>query len=137
MSGEELMERIICSEQAAGQIPLGLQAGLPLPGRRGAGTAECWYYRMQFTPAGMTVYSPAFRAVWDVRTMDILELSRMDSRPLGGAQDVLSGEHRRRENAYLEQLDAACPACSEEIVKSWIAAAPEALQPWLEDEMKK
>ena len=31
-----------CAE-AQRRIPLELQASLPLPGRKGQGTAECWY----------------------------------------------------------------------------------------------
>ncbi len=46
MSGEEWMHSLKACAEAQRRIPLELQASPPLPGRKGQGTAECWYYHL-------------------------------------------------------------------------------------------
>ena len=61
MKGTEWMENLLGCEAARRNIPLGFQATPPLPGRRGAHTAECWYYRLECQSDGATSCGTARR----------------------------------------------------------------------------
>lgn len=139
MNGAELMQRLIGCDQARRSIPLQLQATLPLPGRRGRGTAECWYYHLACNSEGVTLYSPACYALWDISRLEILEIRRMKAAPLGDAREMLSREQREREDAYLESLsqEDVEGEMQEGRMEQWLAAAPRAMKDWLEREIKE
>ena len=139
MSGAELMQKLIECDQARRSIPLQLQATLPLPGRRGRGTAECWYYHLACNSEGVTLYSPACYALWDISRLEILEIRRMKAAPLGDARDVLTREHRDREDAYLDSIaqEDVGGDMREGRLEQWLAAAPGAMRSWLEREIKE
>ncbi len=140
MNGAEWMERLLNCEQARKQIPLGLQATLALPGRKGGHTAECWYYRMDVGADGLQVYSPERYALWDVRTMKMLAGRTMTASLLGSGADLLTKAHREREDTFLNGLLTSFlngrAIDQAETTDAWLAAAPQALRSWLEDELK-
>lgn len=139
MNGAELMQKLIECDQARRNIPLQFQATLPLPGRRGRGTAECWYYHLACNSEGVTLYSPACYVLWDVSRLEILDIRRMQASPLGDAREVLSREQREREDAYLASLarEDVEGDMQEGRLEQWLAAAPRAMKDWLEHEIKE
>ena len=86
MKGTEWMENLLGCEAARRNIPLGFQATLPLPGRRGAHTAECWYYRLECQSDGPQVYSPERYVLWNTETMEILSMASMAPVCLGSGR---------------------------------------------------
>lgn len=141
MSGSEWMESLLTCEQARSSIPLELQATLPLPGRHGAHTLECWYYRIECQPDGPVVYSPERYAIWDSNELRILSMTSMVPIYLGPCKDILTKEHREREDAYLNGLFIDCingsPAEFDDIMDEWLSSAPLALRKWLNDAIMK
>ena len=141
MTAEECMKEMKTGEAARRSIPLQLQVSLPLMGRRGNTTAECWYYRLQTTSEGIQIWSPAIYALWDLNSMTILEKEMLHAQLLGEAGDILTPEHRAKEDSYLTGIDedradtAAKTAISrereDERIRQWLEAAPEVLRPWL------
>lgn len=141
MKGTEWMENLLGCDQARENIPLALQATLPLPGRKGAHTAECWYYRLECHGDGPLIYSPARYVLWNADTLEILSTASLVPVPLGSGADVLTETHRRREDAFLDGpftdfLSGANPQ-REAITKDWLAAAPQAMRQWLYNALKE
>lgn len=143
MNGTEWMEELLACKAARQHIPLGLEATLPLPGRRGEHSAECWYYRMECHPDGPRIYSPERYVLWDVRTMDILALDTMTPECLGSGADVLTRAHREKEDAflngtftdYLKSGEGAIELAA--MTNDWLAAAPQGMREWLRGALRK
>lgn len=141
MNGAEWMENLLSCEQARRNIPLALQATAPLPGRHGAHTVECWYYRLECQHDGPKVYSPERYALWNADTMEILSMASMEPVCLGSGADLLTEAHRRREDAFLDGpftdfLNSA-GVMQAQIADSWLEAAPQAMRRWLENALKE
>lgn len=139
MNGAELMQKLLECDQARSRIPLQLQATLPLVGRRGKGTAECWYYRLTCGQAGVTVDSPARYVLWDIRKLEILEIKALEPTPLGDAQELLTREHREKEDACLagmteELLEGELEKAQ---LDAWLEAAPGLMREWLKNDIKE
>ena len=139
MKGTEWMENLLGCEAARRNIPLGFQATPPLPGRRGAHTAECWYYRLECQSDGPQVYSPERYVLWNTETMEILSMASMAPVCLGSGADVLTEAHRRQEDAFLDGpfTDFLNDGSAAEITDRWLGAAPQAMRRWLENAVKE
>jgi len=141
VNGVEWLEKMQHSEAARANIPLELQVTLPLPGKNGTRTAECWYYRLELQPDGPYVFSPERYVLWDVDAMDILAMQAMPPQPLGSGMDVLTKAHREREDAYLNvAFTEFLNGGESDRVRDegeWIAAAPQAMREWLSKELKE
>ena len=137
MSGEEWMHSLKACAEAQRRIPLELQASLPLPGRKGQGTAECWYYHLACGADGVEIYSPERYALWDLSRMQILALNALKPEPMGDGGDLLTREHRQREDRYLEKFAAwqaggQAKENAQDIASEWLAAMPQALRGWMQ-----
>ena len=137
MSGEEWMHSLKACAEAQRRIPLELQASLPLPGRKGQGTAECWYYHLACGADGVEIYSPERYALWDLSRMQILALNALKPEPMGDGGDLLTREHRQREDRYLEKFAAwqaggHAKENAQDIASEWLAAMPQALRGWMQ-----
>ncbi len=137
MNGEEFMERLLDCDQAMDHIPLELQATLPLP--CGEHRVVCWYYRLDSRGGGVKVWSPALRVVWNADSMSVVSKEELRPALLGSGGDILDPAHRRREDAYLNGplTDYLVRGSAEGAVESWLAAAPAALCPWLQEDLKE
>lgn len=142
MNGAEWMEQLLECEPARRRIPLGLQATLPLPGRKGGHSAECWYYRLECRPDGVRLYSPERYVLWDVRTMEIRKMESMEPVCLGAGTDLLTRAHREKEDAYLNGVlsdylsDGKAAAEEHEVIDRWLEAAPQEMREWLSNALK-
>lgn len=143
MNGTEWMEKLLTCDSARQRIPLELQATLPLPGRQGAHSAECWYYRMECRSAGPLIYSPERYVLWDIQTMTILKLDVMSPKCLGSGADVLTRAHREKEDAFLNGVFTEFLQNGEsmmklgEVTNNWLAAAPQEMREWLRNILKE
>ena len=123
MNAYELRKELRRCPAAREAIPLELQMSLPLLGRKGKNSAECWYFRIQVDRNGLQLYSPALYVLWNIENMTMTKLEKLDARPLGSGEDMLQKGFRTLEEAYLEVSGNAK-------TEAWIAAAPKALQQW-------
>ena len=139
MNGAELMQQLMQCDQARRSIPLQLQVTLPLPGRRGRGTAECWYYHLACDGTGVELCSPACYVLWDTARLEILDLRRMEASPLGDAREMLNREQRAREDAYLDSIsqEEIEGEMQEGRLEQWLAAMPGGMRSWLERDIKE
>lgn len=139
MNGTELMQKLLDCDPARRSIPLQLQATLPLVGRRARGTAECWYYHLACDAAGITLDSPACYVLWDTSKLEILEIRRMQAAPLGDARELLTREHREREDAYLASLseDDIENDIQPGRLEQWLDTAPAVMRGWLKNDIKE
>lgn len=138
MKGTQWMENLLGCDAARKNIPLGFQATLPLPGRHGTHTVECWYYRLECLPDGLQVCSPERYVLWNTETMEIVSMTSMVPVHLGSCTDVLTEAHRRQEDAFLDGpfTDFLNDGSTTGITRPWLAAAPQAMRPWLENALK-
>lgn len=142
MNGVEWMERLMDCPQARRRIPLELQMTIPLPGRRAEHTVECWYYRLETDPAGnVNLDSPELYVLWDSRTMEILNMESMKPERLGSGKDLLTREHREKEDAFLNgafttYLETGAVQ-AEEALKEWLEAAPQEMREWFQHFVKE
>ena len=123
MNAYELRKELRRCPAAREAIPLELQMSLPLLGRKGKNSAECWYFRIQVDRNGLQLYSPALYVLWNIEDMTMTKLEKLDARPLGSGEDMLQKGFRTLEEAYLEVSGNAK-------TEAWIAAAPKGLQQW-------
>lgn len=141
MNGIEWLNKMLNNEQARENIPLELQATLPLPKKNEHGKVKCWYYRIENQPDGIQIFSPERYVIWDITTMQILSAEVMRPQPLGSGIDILTKAHRELEDKYLSgtfteflngaKMDYEC------VVDEWIACAPQALRQWLSESLKE
>lgn len=139
MNGSEWMENLLGCEQTRQNIPLAFQVTLPLPGRHGAHTAECWYYRLECQSDGPQLYSPERYVLWNIETMEIVSMTSMLPVHLGSGKDVLTETYRRQEDAFLDGpfTDFLNNGSVADVTRHWLAAAPQAMRPWLENALKE
>lgn len=135
MSGIEWMNNLLKCEQARRKLPLGLQATLPLPGRRGENTVECWYYRLDSSSGEPTLYSPERYVLWEAKAMKMLDMKSLQPTLLGSGADLLTRTHREKEDAFLEGaltdfLNGSI-VNQDEMAGAWLNAAPQAMKQWL------
>lgn len=141
MNGMLWTDNLLRCEQARRNLPLELQATLPLPGRRGEHTVECWYYRLDSRSGEPKLCSPERYVLWDVRAMEMLDMKRLLPTPLGSGADLLTKAQREQEDAFLKGplTDFLNGRVVEqnEITSAWLAAAPQAMKQWLHEAIKE
>lgn len=141
MNGLTWMDKLLKCEQARKNLPLELQATIPLPGRRGEHTAECWYYRLECQPSGLKIYSPERYVLWNVKTMEIQEMKCMEAVLLGSGADLMTKMHREQEDVFLKgpftDFLNGESAEQDEITSAWLAAMPQEMRQWIRKALKE
>lgn len=140
MNGLTWMDEVLRCPDARKRIPLSLTATLPLPGRQGKDTAECWYYRLERRNDGPWLMSPELHVVWDAGSLTIVRTTNLAPRPLGPADDVLTQDFRRREDDFLQGPFTAFLQGEEmqnDWQAEWIETLPQALKAWIDNELKE
>lgn len=126
-----------CAE-AQRRIPIGV-AGQP-PTARGARARAR-------RNAGITIWHAVRMALRSIPrsgmpcgiypAMQILALNALKPEPMGDGGDLLTREHRQREDRYLEKFAAwqaggQAKENAQDIASEWLAAMPQALRGWMQ-----